>query len=121
MYIFWESIIFGLIGGVLVAAVLAASWPWTRDRGRFAIAALATAVTFVAWRLVLGGANATGLNVDAPLIGVSWEDVGSGVLAFVATALALGLGADRKEPALRVVGTAAVAGLVVLIYDIFVP
>ncbi len=121
MYSLAASIIFGLIGGALVAAILGAVWPWARRRGRFAIAAIATASTFVAWRLVLGGANATGLDVDAPVIGVSWEDVGSGILAFAATALALGLGPDRKEPALQVVGASALAGLVVLIYDVFVP
>jgi len=121
MYDLSESVVFGLIGGVLVAVVLAAAWPWARGRGRFAVAAIATAVTFVGWRLVLGGANAAGLDVDAPVIRASWEDVGSGVLAFAATTLVLGLGADREEPARRVVGAAALAGLVVLVYDIFVP
>ncbi len=121
MYNLPESAMFGLIGGVLVATVLAGVWPWTRGRGRLAIAAAATATTFVAWRLVLDSANATGLDVDAPVVHASWEDVGSGLLAFTATALALGLGADREEPALRVVGAAALAGLVVMVYDIFVP
>jgi len=121
MYSLSTSIVFGLLGGVLVGAILAASWPWTRSRGRFAIAAGATAVTFVAWRLVLGGANATGLNVDAPLIGVSWEDVGSGILAGTATAMVLGLVVDRQESARRVVGAAALAGVITLIYDIFAP
>ena len=121
MYSLSTSIVFGLLGGVLVGAILAASWPWTRSRGRFAIAAGATAVTFVAWRLVLGGANATGLNVDAPLIGVSWEDVGSGILACTATALVLGIVVDRQESARRVVAAAALAGVITLIYDIFAP
>jgi hypothetical protein len=121
MYSLPESVIFGLIAGLLVAAILAAAWPWTRQRGRFALAGVLTAATFVGWRLVLGGATATGFDVDAPVIRVSWEDVGSGVLAFAATALALGLGADRKEPAQRVVGAAAVAGLIVLIYDLVAP
>ena len=42
------------------------------------------------------------------------------VLAFAAAALLLGLGTERRTPAARVVGAAAIAGLVAMIFDIFV-
>jgi len=58
--------------------------------------------------------------VDAPVIGLSWQDVGSGVWAFLATALVLGLIALREEPAHRIVGAAGIAGVVAMVVDIFV-
>jgi len=115
------SILFGIIGGLLVVGLFVVLWPWTRRADRLLLAGAGTAVTFVAWRLVLGGANATGLDVDAPVIRASWEDVGSGILAFVANCLALGLVTDRAAPAARIVGVASAAGLLIAIYDIFVP
>jgi len=53
------------------------------------------------------------------VIPLSWQDVGSGVGAFLLTAIALGL-LDRTEPAGRVVGTAAIAGATAMIFDLFV-
>jgi hypothetical protein len=52
-------------------------------------------------------------------VAVSWADAGSGVLAFVVTALVLAAW-WRREPAGQVVGTAALAGLAALVVDIFV-
>jgi len=108
-----------VVAGVLAAGALAA-WPWARRRGRFAIAGIATLVSWIAWHRVLNATRATGFDVDAPIIQVSWEDVGSGVAAFFATALVLGLVTEHKEPASRVVGGASIAGLVALILDVFV-
>ena len=108
-----------VIAGVLALGILWL-WPWARQRNRFAIAGLTTFLGFTAWNLVLRHTNATGMNVDAPVIGLSWQDVGSGVLAFLATALTLGLITDRNEPARLPVGAAAIAGLVAMIFDIFV-
>jgi hypothetical protein len=88
--------------------------------GLLAAAGGATAVGFAAWNLVISHANATGLDADAPVIALSWQDVGSGVLAVACTALALGLLTDREEPARRVVGAAAIAGLVAMVFDILV-
>jgi hypothetical protein len=51
---------------------------------------------------------------------VSWEDVGSGVVALFVTIVVLGLGTERHEPASRVVGAASIAGLVAMILDVFV-
>lgn len=114
-----DVVIFGIVAGVLVAGVLAL-WTWARHHGRFLIAGLTTIVGFIAWNLTLNATNATGFNVDAPVISLSWQDVGSGILAFTVTALVFGLGTERHEPAIRAVGTAALAGLVAMIFDIFV-
>ena len=89
-----------VVAGVLAAGALAA-WSWARRRGRFAIAGIATLVSWIAWHRVLNATRATGFDVDAPIIQVSWEDVGSGVAAFFATALVLGLVTEQKEPASR--------------------
>jgi hypothetical protein len=107
------------VAGVLAAAALAA-WPWAQRRGRFAIAGIATLVSWIAWHLLLNVTRATGFDVDAPIIGLSWEDVGSGVVALFATVLVLGLVTERREAAVRVVGAASIAGLVAMVLDLFV-
>src|SRR5215213_7211907 len=108
-----------VVAGVLAAVALAA-WPWARLRGRFAIAGITTLVSWIAWHLLLNATGASGFDVDAPIIRVSWEDVGSGVVALFATVVVFGLGAERREVAIRVVGAAAIAGLVATILDVFV-
>ncbi len=115
-----EVLAFALLAGVLAAAALFFGWRWARQRGRYAIAGGATTLGFAAWNFTLNATNATGFNVDAPVIPLSWADVGSGILAFTATALALGLLAERDESAFRVVGAAAIAGLVAVALDLFV-
>ena len=63
------------------------------------------------------GAN---LDVDNQvLLGLSAEDVGSGVLAFLFTALPLGLVIDRTAPAQRVARTALIAGVLAMAADRF--
>ncbi len=108
-----------VVAGVLAAAVLAA-WPWARARRRFVVAGITTLVSWIAWHLLLNATGASGFDVDAPLIRVSWEDVGSGVLALFATVVVFGLGTERREPAVLVVGAAAIAGLVAMVLDVFV-
>jgi hypothetical protein len=108
-----------VVAGVLAAAALAV-WPWARRQGRFAIAGVATLVSWIGWHLLLNATRATGFDVDAPIIGLSWEDVGSGVVALFTTVLVLGLVTDRREAAVRVVGAAAIAGLIAMILDLFV-
>ena len=114
-----ELVVYAAVAGALAAGVLAL-WPWARARGRFALVGVATTAGFLAWNVVLNLTNAVGFFVDAPVIGLSWQDAGSGVLAFAAAALLLGLGTERRTPAARVVGAAAIAGLVAMIFDIFV-
>ena len=83
-------------------------------------AGITTLVSWIAWHLLLNATGASGFDVDAPIIRVSWEDVGSGVLALFATEVVFGLVTERRERASRVVGAASVAGLVALILDVFV-
>ena len=111
-----------LINGV-IAAVLAGganlAFPWSRQRFRFLVVGVATFLGFIAWNLVISHANATGLDVDSQFLDLSWQDVGSGVLAFAASSLALGV-IERDEPALRCATAAAIAGVVAMVFDIFV-
>ncbi len=119
MYPVSVTYISAVIAGVLAAAALAI-WPWARRRGRFAIAGVLTLVSWIAWHLLLNATRATGFDVDAPVIRVSWEDVGSGVVTVFLIALIFGLVTERREAAIRVVGAASIAGLVALILDVFV-
>ncbi len=119
MYPVSVTYISAVIAGVLAAAALAI-WPWARRRGRFAIAGVLTVVSWIAWHLLLNATRATGFDVDAPVIRVSWEDVGSGVVTLFLIALIFGLVTERREAAIRVVGAASIAGLVALILDVFV-
>ncbi len=113
-----DIFIFAVIAGMLVSVVLLAL-PWPRKRQRWLIAGVAAALGWIAWNLLLNETDATGFDVDAPVVMASWQDAGSGVLAFVLTALAL-TAYEPKELASRVVGTAVVAGLVAFVFDIFV-
>jgi len=108
-----------ILAGVLAAAVLAA-WPWARSRRRFVVAGITTLVSWIAWHLLLNATGAGGFDVDARVIRVSWEDVGSGVVALFATVVVFGLVTERRERASRVVGAASIAGLVAMILDVFV-
>ena len=111
-------LIAAVVAGALAAAALAA-WPWARRRGRFAVAGLATALGFVAWNATLNVTNATGFDVDAPLVRVSWQDAGSGVAAFALGALVLAYGPMRSDTP-RAVTTAALAiGAVALVVDVY--
>src|SRR5438045_114506 len=82
-----------------------------RHPRRFGLGGLTTTLGFLVWNFTLNATDARGFNVDAPLIGLSWADVGSGVLAFAVTALVFGLVTEKREPAGRVVSGAAIAGL----------
>jgi hypothetical protein len=106
-----ELLVFALEAGV-AAAVVFFAWPWGRRNNRFAVAAVTTAVGVVAWNLTLRHTAAFGFQADAPTLRVSWQDVGSGVVVFLCTALVFGLVAEQAEQARRVVGASALAGLV---------
>jgi hypothetical protein len=114
-----DILLFAVLAGLLAAVALVA-WPWSRRPRRYGLGGLATCVGFAAWNLTLNATDAVGFNVDAPLIGLSWADAGSGVLAFVATALLFGLLTERPEPAGRVVGAAVIAGLAAMLLDLVV-
>ena len=103
----------------VVTAVFAVR-PATRTPPRLIAAAVGTLSGWLAWNFTLHATHATQFDTDAPIVGVSWADAGSGVLVFVAVALLLGLIVDRDQPAGRVIGMAATAGIAALIVDIFV-
>jgi hypothetical protein len=114
-----REFVFVTIGSVVVSlVVLAALWPWARQTRRLAVIGIATAVGIVVWNVALNVTNAAALNVDSPFLGLSAQDVGSGVLAFVATALALSV-TERGEPMRRVFGVAGTVGLVTIVVDLF--
>lgn len=119
MFAIRDIFVFAIVAGALAAGALAV-WPWARAHGRFLAAGAATTIGFIAWNLVLNATDARGFNVDAPVIGLSWADAGSGLLAFLGTALLLGLVLERHEPAGRVVGATAIAGLLAMLVDLFV-
>jgi hypothetical protein len=108
-----------VVAGALAAAVLAA-WPWARARRRFAVAGITTLLSWIGWHLLLNATGASGFDVGAPVIRVSWEDVGSGVVTLFATIVVFGLVTERRERASHVVGAAAIAGLVAMVLDVFV-
>jgi len=116
-----SNILLSALGlAVLVFIVLFFGWKWSKIHFRFAVTALSTFLGYTAWNLLQ---NATGadsvLNIDWQFLPVSWSDVGSGVVAFVATIIALGLLTDRDEKAWRVIGAAGIAGLLSTLVDLF--
>jgi hypothetical protein len=119
MYGVSVTFVSAILAGVLAATALAV-WPWARSRRRFAIAGITTLVGWIGWHLLLNATQAFGFDVDAPIIRVSWEDVGSGVVTLFVTVVVFGLGTERRELASRVVGAASIAGLVAMILDVFV-
>ena len=103
----------------VVTAVFAVR-PATRTPPRLIAAAVGTLSGWLAWNFTLHTTHSTGFNVDAPVVALSWQDAGSGVLVFVSVALLFGLIVDRDQPASRVIVMAATAGIAALIVDIFV-
>src|SRR5215211_8302222 len=121
MFALTEIAIFSVLAGVLTAAVLRFAWRWSRVNRRFLVAGVSSAVGCALWNLTLNATSAVpNFNVDAPVIPLSWADAGSGVFACLVTALVLGLLTDRQEPAGRVVGAAAIAGVAAMLLDLVV-
>ena len=116
-----DVVVLSAVAGVLAAALLWAVWRWSRLKRRFLIAGVTTLVGFMAWNFTLNATQAVpNFDVDAPIIRLSWADVGSCMFACLVTALVLGLITDRHEPAYRVMGAAGIAGLAAVALDLFV-
>jgi hypothetical protein len=113
--ILWTAV----LAAAVVTAVFAARRA-TRTPPRLVAAAAGTLGGWLAWNFSLHATHAKGFDVDAPVVAASWQDAGSGVLVFVTVALLLGLIVDRDQPARRVVGMAAIAGITAFIVDVFV-
>jgi len=113
---------FTLAAGIsaLLAGGGLALWPWARMRLRFLIGAGATFLGYEGWHLLLNVSNGRNFDVDNPaLLGLSAEDVGSGIVAYVLAVLILGLVVDRKEPSERVVTAGVIVGLLAIVVDRF--
>ena len=112
------------LGVVLTSLAVAGglyAWPWSRQRRRIVIASLAAGVAFTVWRGALIIANGVNLDVDYPLLlGLSFEDIGTGVMVFLFAALTLGLGLDQAQTARRVVTSAGIAGAAAMLIDRFI-
>ncbi len=114
-----REFVFVTVGSVVLSLVIvAALLPWTREIRRLALIGAACVVGIIVWNVALSVANAAALNVDSDILGLSGQDVGSGVLAFVATLVAFALG-DRVQPMRRVLGASAIVGLVTTSVDRF--
>ena len=116
----WLIALGAILTALAVSGVLYA-WKGSRDRRRIVIATAASLVAFLVWRGALIIANGANLDIDYPLLlGLSFEDIGTGVMVFLGASLALGLGPDAAEPAKRVVTSAGLAGAAAIIVDRFV-
>ncbi len=114
-----QEFLFVTVGSVVLSlVVVAALMPWAREVRRLVLIGAACAIGIIVWNVGLNVANATALNVDSDILGLSVQDVGSGVLAFVATLVAFALG-DRGQPMGRVLAASAIVGLATLIVDRF--
>ena len=112
------------VGVTLTAAAVAGAlyaWSRSRDPARVAVAVVGAAAAFLTWRAALIIANGANLDVDYPaLLGLSFEDIGTGVMVFLFVALPLGLTLDRAQPAKRVVTSAGIAAAAAILVDRFV-
>src|SRR5438552_17322441 len=100
-----SNILLSALGSaVLVFIVPFFGWKWSKIHFRFAVTALSTFLGYTAWNLLQ---NATGadsvLNIDWQILPVSWSDVGSGVVAFLATVIVIGLLTYSDDKAWRVI------------------
>ncbi|MFE6097766.1 hypothetical protein ACFQ7M_38265 [Streptomyces massasporeus] len=123
----WGQILYGAalsaVVGLLLALVLRGRRPLVITTG-----ALAAAAGPIAWNAILRAAHGEQFFTDAPLTAfpVSWQDTGSGVFALATTALILGLGPLRNEPARRTVAYSLLptpysllAGVAALAVDVY--
>src|SRR4051794_13709119 len=114
----WETIAYGAALSALAAAVLA--YAVARSVPITALAAVAAGAGPAAWNAVLRATHADEFFTDAPLavLPASWQDAGSGVAAFAAAAVLLGLG-PLAGSGRRTVATAATAGLAAFLVDVY--
>jgi len=113
--ILWTAALAAVVVGIVFAII-----PTTRTPARIATGVGGTLLGWLAWNFMLHVTHASGIDTDAPVIALSWQDAGSGVLTFVAVALILGLWIDRTLAAYKVIAMAALAGVTATVVDIFV-
>jgi len=114
-----QEFVFVTVGSVVLSLLLlTALLRWTRQVRRLALITVACAVGIIVWNVALNVTNAGALNVDKYVFGLSAQDIGSAVLAFVVVLLTLVV-ADRGQPRSHVLGASAIVGLVTLVVDRF--
>jgi hypothetical protein len=115
-----REFVFVIIGSLVVSLVLlAVIWPWARVPRRLVAIAISAAAGILVWNLALDVTNAAALNVDSRFLGLSVQDVGSGVAAFLVTLLVLRFVTERTEPPRRALTASAVVGVVTILVDLF--
>jgi len=116
----WGQIVYGgVLSGVAAAVLVALVRP--RRVATIVGAAVAAGAGPVAWNAILRATHASTFFTDAPVavLPASWQDTVSGVFAMAATALVLGFGAGRGEPARRTATAALLAGLAAFLVDVY--
>jgi ABC-type sugar transport system permease subunit len=114
-----------LFGAALSAALAVAVVAVVGRNRRVALLLTVAVTTFVmplAWNLILRRTGATGsFSHDLPFkpFPISWQDTGSGVFTLAGAALALGLGAARREAPSQVIQLALVTALAALLTDVY--
>jgi hypothetical protein len=112
--------VFVVIGSIVLSlVVLSVSLPWVRNLRTLITIALTAAIGIVMWNTLLNLTNATSLNVDSPLLGLSVQDVGSGVGAFLVTVVVLRFVTHQGEVVGRVLIASGIVGLVTVLVDLF--
>ena len=115
----WDTILYG--AALTLVLVALCEWLLTRQALTALIGALAAAAGAVAWNAILHSTGGEGFFVDARIevFPASWQDTGSGVFAFAAANLALGLGPERRSSAATMVPLAALAAVVAFAVDVY--
>ena len=117
----WGVIAYGAGLSAVLALVLVVVAARERRPGVLGAVVAGAVVGPVAWNAILRATHADQFFTDAPIVvfPVSWQDTGSGVFALAASALLLGFGPLRNEPARRLAVLAALGALAALLVDIY--
>jgi len=116
----WATILYG--AALTFVLVAAAVWLSARPRRASVLVAAASSATgAIAWNAILHATRSPDFFVDAPIAAMpaSWQDTGSGAFALAATALALGLGPERRSTAAATTRLVVLAGVVAFLVDVY--
>lgn len=117
----WPTILYGatLTAATTLTVVLLA----LRQRRPVVVAAVTASAGIgpIAWNAVLHTTHGTQFFTDAPiaLFPASWQDTGSGITTVALTAIALGIGPLRNEPAKLASRLALAAGTTAFLIDVY--
>ena len=117
----WGTILYGAALSALAAGLVLV--PLARPRRLLVTLGgmVAAAAGPIAWNAILRATHADQFFTDAPirLLPASWQDTGSGVFAFAAATIVLGVGALHDTPTRRTVGLALLVGLAAFAVDVY--